>query len=365
MAKNKQAPDKKVRNVYRGGVTGALILLAALLAAVMLNLLASALPRSATKLDLTADGVYTLSGETRERLAALDEDVTLTLMAPAGEEDTVLLSILEQYAAASPRVRLEEKDPALYPHFAEQYTDEAVGSNSVLVTGEKRAKYLSYEDLYRTDVDEELYYATGSEGVSTVFVGESRITSALAYVTGEKLPKICVLTGHGEAALPESFAEALSRENYETEELNLLALPSVPEDADLILINDPERDLTEPESKAVGEYLARGGGLLLTTDFETGELPRLLALAASYGLEAKTGLVVEGDSGHAVYAYPYYLLPDLGGGETAAGVREAKLLVVAPMAGGILVSNELPASIAVEELLKTSEKSYLKSAVTD
>ena len=352
------------KNFYRGGVTGALILVLALFAAVMLNLLAGALPEKLRRIDLTEEGVYSLSDGTRERLRSLSEEVTLTLLAPAGEEDTVLLSVLEKYAAESRMVRLEKKDPALYPHFAEKYTRETVQDNSVVVESARRARFLSYSDLYRTDVDEELYAATGSEGVETVFVGESRITSAVAYVTGESFRKILVLSGHGEAALSEGFAAALELANFEIEETALLSLPEVPE-GDLLLINDPESDLSEAEAGAIERYLDKGGKLLLLTDYETAELPHLDSLTLSYGMEGLHGLVVEGDSGHAVYAYPYYLLPETGEGGIAGSVKEEKLLFVAPMAHGIAFAGNLPRAIAAEEILKTSDRAYLKAGIKD
>lgn len=352
------------KNAYRGGVVSALILLAALLAAVALNLLAGALPRKATKIDLTGRGVYSLSGETTERLRALEEKVTLTLLAPAGKEDSVLLSVLEKYAAESPMVVFEEKDPALYPHYAERFTEEAVSENSVVVESARRARFIAYGDLYRTDVDEEVYAATGTEGVTTLFVGESRITSAIDFVTGDRLPKLLRLTGHGEAALPEGFAAGLALANYEVEEIRLLSLPAVPE-GDLLLINDPETDLTEEEAQAIGEFLGKGGSLLLLTDYETKELPRIDALTASYGMRAARGLVVEGDGGHAIYSYPYYLLPDAGDGEIAGSVKDRDFLAVTPMAHGILFEENLPKALVPEELLKTSGKAYLKAGIRD
>ena len=352
------------RNVYRGGVVSALILLAALSAAVALNLFAGALPQKVTKIDLTGEKVYSLSEETAERLRALEEKVTLTLLAPAGSEDTVLLSVLRKYAAESRMIVFEEKDPALYPHYAERFTEEAVSENSVVVESERRARFIAYEDLYRTDVDEEVYAATGTEGVTTLFVGESRITSAIDFVTGDRLPKVLRLTGHGETALPEGFAAGLELANYEVEEVRLLSLPAVPE-GDLLLINDPETDLSEEEARMVGEYLGKGGSLLLLTDYETKELPHLDALTASYGMKAARGLVVEGDSGHAVYSYPYYLLPDAGDGEIAGSVKGGDFLAVTPMAHGILLEEDPPKSLVCEEILKTSGKAYRKEGIRD
>ena len=48
---------------------------------------------------------------------------------------------------------------------------------------------------------------------------------------------------------------------------------------------------------------------MLTTDsyYST---PNLDALMAEFGLSRTPGLVVEGDSGHSLSGYPYYLLPD-------------------------------------------------------
>ena len=85
---------------------------------------------------------------------------------------------------------------------------------------------------------------------------------------------------------------------------SLLSLESVPEDADAILISDPQRDLSEDEVEKLRSYLEEGGSLvLLTSPLAEGErLANLYALLEQdYGVSAADGMVMEGDSNHTYY----------------------------------------------------------------
>ena len=117
---------------------------------------------------------------------------------------------------------MEIKDPALYPNFASQYTDEKVTSNSIIVVGDKRSKVINYSDIYETSVD----YNTYSTQV-TGFDGEGQITSAVSYVTSEELPVMYVLGGHDEASVSTTMKSAIEKENIEIKDLNLVSQESV------------------------------------------------------------------------------------------------------------------------------------------
>ncbi len=66
-------------------------------------------------------------------------------------------------------------------------------------------------------------------------------------------------------------------------------------------------------------YLNDGGKVLLTTSIYD-ETPNLDAVMAQFGLSREPGIVVEVDSGHSLYGYPYSLFPDYAATEESAAL---------------------------------------------
>lgn len=132
----------------------------------------------------------------------------------------------------------------MYPAFAEQYTDEPVQNNSLVVEAGERSRFIGYQDIYIQEPD--LYSYT----YNTSFDGEGAITSAIDYVVSEDLPKISILEGHGETELPASFKEQMEKDNMELSALSLLTAETVPEDADCVVIFGPQSDISLEEKKS-------------------------------------------------------------------------------------------------------------------
>ena len=111
-------------------------------------------------------------------------------------------------------------------------------------------------------------------------------------------------------------------------------------------------------------YLNEGGKMLLTTNIYD-ETPNLDALMAEFGLSREPGIVVEGDSGHSLYGYPYSLFPDYGATEESAalnGVNKDTHVMLSVAQGLVLTETE---DVTAEPLLNTSEQSYSKQDVNN
>lgn len=141
---------------------------------------------------------------------------------------------------------------------------------------------------------------------------------------------------------------------------------SIPEDCDLLIINNPVQDFASAgalvdEMSDLRGYLSRGGKLLITTDSYS-RTPNLDALLAEFGLSRTEGLVVEGDSSHYMNGYPTYLLPDYGSA-VESGVLDnvdKNRGVLLQMAQGIALTET--EDVISEALLTTSAESYSKTA---
>ena len=357
----KRVVDSFSTRSFRAGgytVAAAAIVLAI---AVMVNVFAAALPASVTKFDTTANQLFTLSEQTEKLVGSLTDEVTVYWIVRSGQEESYLESLLSRYQSLSDKIHVVKKDPDVFPTFTQQYTDSFT-ENSLIVEAGERYRYVDYNDIFVMDYTSYYYY--GTENWS--FCGESELTSAIDYVVSENLPKVYLLTGHGESSLSDSFTSAVKQQNIETAELSLLTLESVPADADCILINAPQSDISLDEQSKLREYLGNGGNLFLITDPpKSGELTNLEALMADYGVTTVDGIVVEGDQSHYVWGTPYFLLPDIASHAITTPLTEGGYRVLLPISQGLTVAEDLRDTLSVTKLLTTSASAFAKAAGYD
>lgn len=324
-------------------------------AAVLANLIAGQIPGRIMKYDTSSTAIYSLSAQTEEIAAGLEQPVSLYLIAPRGEEDETLTRLLERYEELSDQITVACIDPVLSPDFVSQYTSNKVSDNSILVVGENRVRVLRNSDLYPSSYD----YETG--GISSYFDGEGQITGAIRSVTTKELSTLYILTGHGENELTEQFQNALEKEGIELKNLNLTGAGQVPEDADCLMLNVPVSDLTKEESESMGQYLQNGGKLLLLTGISAAEQPNLELLLSGYGIRPQQGMILETDGNYCVPSYPNFLLPQISSDAITDPLIQEDALVLLPNSHGIEIMEDKRSTVDVKALLRTSQNSYLKT----
>lgn len=326
--------------------------------AIVINLLVTTLPTTIMQLDTTSNELFSISEQTKELLESLEEDVTIYWIVQSGVEDDTLETLLQRYQDLSGHINVVKKDPDVYPTFVQQYTD-TVYNNSLIVECNDRSRYVDYYDIYLYDYT--YYYYDGSYEVS--FAGEGELTSAIDYVVKEDLPKMYLLTGHGEASLSDTFTTAIEKENILTDELSLLTVEAVPEDADCVLINTPASDISLSEKEMLLSYLEGGGNLfLISNPPENGALTNLEAIMEYYGMSTEEGIVVEGNQNYYVWGTPYYLLPEVESHTITSPLLENGYYVLLPIAQGLVASEDVRDTLSVSKLLTTSSSSFSKLA---
>ena len=346
----------KNRNAFRGGSYSLTISIVVLAILIVFNIFASALPTAVTKYDISASKLYSITSNTKVVVNALEQDVTIYWVVQSGQEDEVIENLLGKYDSLSDHIQVVKKNPDVYPTFAEQYTDETVMNNSLIVECGDRSRFIGYDDIYVQEAD--IY----SYSYNTSFDGEGAITSAIDYVVSEELPQAYILEGHGEADLPASFQEQIEKENMETESLSLLTVDAIPEDADCLIIYAPESDISQEEKDLLADYAADGGKLFVVAGpVQDGVLENLYDLLVDYGVEANEGIVVEGDREHYSFQGPAVLLPDMSSDTITDSLIEENYYPIMPISLGLTVT-ENTGSGTVTELLTTSYTSYSKLA---
>ena len=324
--------------VFRNGLYSTAILAAAIVLAVLINLLVGAIPKKYTEFDLSAAKMYTLGDSSRQLMQSLDQDVTVYYLCETGSEDAIITKLLDHYADESGHFHWEQKDPALYPTFAAQYGAENASTGSLIVVSGENSEVLNAAELYEYDYSD--YYTTSAANVT--FGGEKQISSAIYKLTAAAESHAYYTTNHGEQALTSSLTEALKAQNIDAQPLNLLT-GTIPEDCDLLIISDPASDFAADglvdEIAQLQAYLENGGKVLLTTSGYT-ETPNLDAVMAQFGLAREPGLVVEGDAGHALY-----------------GVNQSTHVMLSVAQGITITETD---DVTAEPLLYTTEDAYSK-----
>lgn len=346
--------EKILRNriALQGGSYSLVVTAIVLAILIAVNILASALPKTFTQLDISSAKLYSVTSNTKVVVNALEKDVTIYWIVQADEEDDIIENLLDKYKSMSEHIEVVKKNPDVFPTFAEQYTSETVQNNSLVVECGERSRFIGYDDIYLYDANMNSY----SYDVS--FDGEGAITSAIDYVVNEDQPKIYLLEGHGEAELPEDFREQLEKENVELDVFSLLTAEDIPEDADGILVYGPSSDISAEEKDLLAEYVSGGGKLMVMAGpTEDGTLTNLYSILKDYGVEAVDGIVVDTDRAHYAFRTPYILLPDIAGSEITDPLIEGRYYAIMPIAQGLKVED----TESVTELLTTSGEAFSKT----
>ena len=338
------------------GGSYSLIITAVLLAIlIVVNIFASTMPTTLTKFDISSSKLYSITSNTKAVVNNLKQYVTIYWIVQADQEDTIIENLLGKYDGLSSHIDVVKKNPDVFPTFAEQYTDEEVVNNSLIVESGERYRFISYEDIYEYEEDYYSYSYT-----ITGFDGEGAITSAIDYVVTEDLPKVYVLEGHGEGELPTTFSDAVEKENIEGDTLSLLTVDEIPEDADAIMIYAPQSDISENEKTMLVDYADNGGKLLVIAGpVEDAELTNLNSLLSEYGVTVETGIVVEGNRNNYAFGYPYILMPDMQSHAITDPLIEDRYYPIVPLAQGMTITDT---SGAVTELMATSSDAFSKVA---
>ena len=313
-----------------------------------------------TKADITGDlsdnKVYSLTKDTEKFLDKLKDDIIIYYISEPKDISDNIYELVKKYEEKSKHITVKLKDPVVYPTFVDQYTDEDVVSNSVIVVNKKdksKYKYIAKSLLEQSDYS----YQSQVTGIDV----EGQVTSAINYVTSSASMKMYFVKGHEESENFDSgITDLINKQNIQSDTVNLQTKKSVPKDCDLLAIVSPKRDFNEEEIEKIEKYIKKGGPIVLCLGYVNKSLTNLDKFLKNYGLENHGGLVVEksldninGQDYTTMYlnASSHDITNDFG-----------NVYACVPLAAGIKEAEVIPSGITIEPLLQSSSRSY---AVTD
>ena len=139
------------------------------------------------------------------------------------------------------------------------------------------------------------------------YLSEENLLNNIIKLQNPESTVVYALTGHGEDDFftagdfsMTNLATALESKNYMVKTLNLVATPSVPEDARAIIIAAPQIMLEQSEVDLIAEYLDNGGSVILFSEPPfltqvdlTQENPLWTYLQDSWGIIMSNNLVID------------------------------------------------------------------------
>lgn len=325
---------------FRYGSNSLLLTIIFIAILVMVNILVDSHVK--WQLDLTQDKQFTLSQQTVEFLKGIEQEVKITCFYPLSQEPRDVKNLLHSYANNCSKLKIEFVDPDISPLVAKQYDIYSAGEGYGVIVFEsgKRQKKIHEYELYGSGI-------------------EQKITGAINYVAGDKDLKVYFTEGHGEVPLSSLriVNAALEDGGYTVERINLVTVEKVPEDADVIIVAGPRRDLSENEKAQLIEYLDGGGRAILQFDI-LNDLPNFNEVLNLYNMSLENTVIIERDSSMMIPNNPLYLLPQLQNTKVSADIAHNGLYVLMPQARSIRILNDNREDLTIETVARTSEMAW-------
>ncbi|MBI4012452.1 MAG: GldG family protein [Candidatus Rokubacteria bacterium] len=297
------------------------------------------------RLDLTENKRQSLSPQTAKVLKELKTPVkAVAFLRPDIPGKRVTEDRLKLYAANSDgKFRWETVDLDSNPSRALRYGATTYGT---IVLEAERAK---------GDVREE----------KVQDAEEETLTNALIRVTREGKRAVHFLKGHGEKDLASSeraglsqLKAALEKVNYEAKELLLARESKVPDDAAIVVVAGPDKDLLPNEVDALTKYVGRGGRLLVLVD--PFKAPGMATFLERYGLGLGNDVIIDVSGlGRMFDMGPEVpIAADYPSHPITQGFR---LITVYPVARTVSVKDKPPDGVTVQALARTSPESWAET----
>ena len=308
--------------------------------------------------DMTEKGLFSLSPETEQIISELNNDVTIYALFKPGRESKQILGVLDQYSSFR-NIDVEIIDPDRNPAILSKFQDETttINEGALVVDGGSYWQVIDGIDLYSIN-----YSQAGPQVFG--LKAEQKITSAISYVKTGRIPKVYEISGHNEISIMETGIDLeVMDANFELDSFSITRSSGIPEDADILLLNGPLRDLTDYETGKLDEYLLNGGKLFISLGYTDQDMTNLHSLLRAYDLEIYNGLTMERDSSRLIPEFgdnPFLFAPFLGEDSISSFIKDNQLDPLFSGSIGFTRTESEKRNISYQSIMTSSDNSWIR-----
>ena len=374
----KENTQKKIKNevLFKRGSYSLAITALVIAGIIVVNILVGALSeRFVLEFDMSSEKVNTISEDNKDYIKGVDTDITITVC--ADKEDYVsdygmayyaqqysvdggseyyeqTIKLLDRYADYNKKIDVKFMDvySSDFSAIMSKYSNEQLAYGDIIVSAEvngaEKYKIVTYNDIY--SVTEASYYSASTIQGNNV---ETAITSAIVYVTSEKIKRAAILTGHSKSDYTENFQTLLKSNNYEIDVIENGVIKEIPDKYDLVVICAPNTDFMGDEIEILAKFLDNNGklnkGIMFFADSTAPKLPNLYDFLKQWGINVGEGVLFETDEDYHIGGDPMYLYSVLKDeeDETFANIKYAVANQNAPLTTDFESKNGIKAKTLV------------------
>lgn len=311
--------------------------------------------RHPAEVDLSANKINTLSDQTTDLLKKLSQDVDVVMFIsskrPPNSEILKAEDLLKKYSKYSSKFHFRIVDGDKNPAEAKNFKVNEINT-VVFQSGDNRAEILQRD--YIT-------YALMGRQPTPKFQGESAFTEALLKMTDTTRPVFYLTQGHGERDINnpqpdgyKDFKDHLDKQNYDVKPVTLITAEKIPDDATVLAILGPQRPFSPSETQLIGDYLKKGGKLILLVDPQV--KCGLEPLLKDYGIKLDNDVAV--DTTQYYPPNPSNVVPIYGGSNIVAKLAGSNIFAVMPFMRSLQVTSPVPTGVTQTLILKTTDKGW-------
>ena len=337
--------------------------------------------------DATANKDRTITPNSQKIVKQLDGGLTITSYVNLLDQNAYLgmpdnwannQLVFESFIRFKPEIKM--KSVYFYDNIAgSQMSREEMEKkieDLVLTSNIDPKKILTPEQIHeKTDLSEEenryvrlLERENGQKAYLRMFndqqryPSESEIAAALKTMI-TKSPRVAFLTGHGERNIYEkggvnyslfttqlNSRDALINQGYSPFSLTLEEGGTIPADVDILVIADPKETISVDELKQIGEFIDRGGNLLIAG--EARRKDKVAPLLDQLGLSFVPGVLVQPRDGYPANLLFTNFTPESGKLEAMFGRMNALGRKI-PMTSAAAIEETADKGFETINLLKT------------
>ena len=330
-AKKAKAPKakkpKKLKNqaLLKKGSYSMAITAAVVAGAIILNVLVSALAdRFVLEFDMSANKDNSISQENIDFIKGIDSEINVTVCA---DDDTYseymgyyaqqynvsddsaasyydqTVTLINKYGDYNKNIKINfiDTQSTEFAEISSKYSTQKLAYGDIIVSSgkaeEEKSKIIGFKDIY--NLYEDTTYASYGMSFYTVSGNniETALTSAISYVSSDKIKKAAIITGHSAKDYTTTYQAILKDNNYETTLISDSIVTEISDEFDVVVIPCPTVDFIGTELDALSSFLDNDGklnkGLIFFADVSAPYLTNLYEFLGEWGIVIEDGILFE------------------------------------------------------------------------